>query len=149
MGKDRISCFHRNGTKTPLDRPEHDTTPKQLRVTGVEFEGRCGFELLYQATADLMNVVPAYLERQPFVQVRLGEALMRNQSVWSAVVLEVADQKNQLPENIKELLRNLYIYVDVNSRKLLSEDDDGDLEMLIMINQNVINGLHLLEDDGA
>jgi flagellar biosynthesis regulator FlaF len=149
MKKDSSSCFHRTGTRTPSGRSEHDTTLNQLKVTGGEFECRCGFELLHQATADLMNLVPAYLERHPFVQVRLGEALVRNQATWSAVVREVADPKNQLPEDIKNLLRHLYIYVDANSTKLLNEDDDGDLEMLIMINQNVINGLHLLLGDGA
>lgn len=149
MRKDSISCSYQTGTRTPPGRAEHDATLYQFRLTGVAFECRCGSELLHQATADLMNVVPAYLERHPFVQVRLGEALVRNQAIWCAFVREVEHRNSRFPEDIKNLLRNLYIYVDANSRKLLNEDGDGDLEILIMINQNVMNGLHLLVDGAA
>lgn len=118
------------------------------RAVTEEFQCRCGFDLLHKATEELMSVVPAYLERQPFMRIRLGEALVRNQAVWSAMVLKAAGSESRLPDSMKTLLSNLYIYVEANSKLLLAGDESGDLEMLIMINRNVIDGLHRMIANG-
>jgi flagellar biosynthesis regulator FlaF len=98
---------------------------------------------LKKVNEELMIVVPSLLERRPPMRIRLGEALVRNQAIWSAMVLKVRGSESRLSDDMHALLANLYIYVEANSKWLLAGDENGDLEMLIMINRNVISSLQL------
>jgi flagellar biosynthesis regulator FlaF len=63
------------------------------------------------------------------------------------MVLKATGSESRLPDSMKTLLANLYIYVEANSKRLRVGDESGDLEMLIMINRNVIDGLHYMMAD--
>jgi flagellar biosynthesis regulator FlaF len=143
------SGHRRLGAIAQFTRSDRDEKPGELWGAGEDFVCRCGFELLHQATSDLMSIVPAHLENHSSAKIRLAEALVRNQAIWNAMVLDVAGGRNRFPDGIKNLLVNLYIYVNANSKQLLAEDEHGDLEMLILINRNVIDGLHCMSTGGG
>jgi hypothetical protein len=63
------------------------------------------------------------------------------------MVLKATGSESRLPDSMKTLLANLYIYEEANSKRLRVGDESGDLEMLIMINRNVIDGLHYMMAD--
>ena len=149
MNKCSNSSHRRLGAIAQFTRSDRDEQLSELCGAGEDFECRCGFELLHQATSDLMSIVPAHLENHSSAKIRLAEALVRNQAIWNAMVLDVAGGRNRFPDGIKNLLVNLYIYVNANSKQLLAEDEHGDLEMLILINRNVTDGLHSMSAGGG
>lgn len=68
-----------------------------------------------------------------------GDAISRNMQLWTILVTDLMQPENLLPEDTKQGLLKLGIFVLSHSKSVLESDDD--LDVLIDINRNIIDGL--------
>lgn len=71
--------------------------------------------------------------------VKLSEALLRNNKLWSIIFLDVTQDTNALPVELKRNLVSLSEFVQKHTLRVLSGEADHDI--LIKINKSVIAGL--------
>ena len=110
----------------------------------------------YNAYAQAQNVTedPRHTEYRLLAQVtgalikaRYGEcrlqekiqALLLNQRVWEAFMADLTDTGNTLPQALKAQLVSLAIWVVKETNAVL--DDSGDIDALIAVNRNIMDGL--------
>ncbi|MGF1554261.1 MAG: flagellar biosynthesis regulator FlaF [Paracoccaceae bacterium] len=69
----------------------------------------------------------------------LADALAENAKLWGALLGDVADPRNALPEALRGSLASLALFVERHSQKVLAEDADP--SALVEINTAVMRGL--------
>jgi flagellar protein FlaF len=69
----------------------------------------------------------------------LARALSDNQSLWSALAMDVASPGNALPAPLRAQLFYLYEFTEVQTRRVL--DGTASVEVLIDVNTAVMRGL--------
>ena len=67
------------------------------------------------------------------------EALLWNQRVWEVFMADLMDAGNALPQALKAQLVSLAIWVVKETNAVL--DDSGDIDALIAVNRNIMDGL--------
>ncbi len=73
--------------------------------------------------------------------VILEEALTHNQRIWTILQSELAKDDNPLPQQIKDDLLSLSLFVDKRTFEVLAFPESAKLSILININLNVAAGL--------
>lgn len=92
------------------------------------------YRLLGQVTAALMEA-----RREPKDIVKRVDSLLWNKSVWDAFLVDLNHEDNRLPKELKQSLIGLAIWV--NRETSLAMDHQADLDTLIEVNQNIMEGL--------
>lgn len=69
------------------------------------------------------------------------KALKYNQLLWSVIQVDVAEDKNDLPDELKANLMSLSLFVDRQTTKALADPSDELFDSLISINLNISEGL--------
>lgn len=72
---------------------------------------------------------------------KLLEAVKFNQKVWSFFQAELSDPENPLPQNLREDILNLSIFIDKRLLEVLAYPDPEKLSIVIDINFNIAAGL--------
>jgi flagellar protein FlaF len=75
---------------------------------------------------------------ESILQDRLN-ALLWNQKIWQAFLVDLAEDDNALPPKLKASLRELGLWVVKETNLLI--DDGGDFDALIAVNRNIMEGL--------
>lgn len=75
------------------------------------------------------------------ISERLEEALRHNQKVWTFFQAEVTQADNPLPDEIKQNILALSIFVDKRIFETMAYPEPGKLNILIEINRNIAAGL--------
>jgi flagellar biosynthesis activator protein FlaF len=70
-----------------------------------------------------------------------AKALEFNRTLWTVVQADVADAANPLPDDVKNDLLSLSLFVDRQTVKALAEPAFASLEPLIEIDRNLARGL--------
>ena len=91
------------------------------------------YRLLAQVTGAMIDAKYAK-EVKPKI-----EAVLWNSRVWSALRVDLYDEKNQLPEQLRGSLISLSLWIERETHAIM--DGDGDMEALIDINRNIMAGL--------
>jgi flagellar protein FlaF len=101
------------------------------------------YRLLAQVTGALINAKNAK-EVKPRV-----EAALWNSRVWSALRVDLYDEKNQLPQQLRASLISLSLWIEKETFALL--EGEGDIDALIDINRNIMAGLkpELAQEENA
>lgn len=73
--------------------------------------------------------------------VILEEALTHNQRIWTILQSELAKDDNPLPQQIKDDLLSLSLFVDKRTFDIMAFPDPAKLSILININLNIAAGL--------
>ena len=71
----------------------------------------------------------------------IGDALDHNQKIWTVLVGDMADPVHNLPQNIKDNIASLGMFVFNRTREVLIESRPEKLKVLIDINRNIASGL--------
>lgn len=71
----------------------------------------------------------------------LGEALLYNRRLWTIFLTSVTNPKNPLPEEIRQNVANLGLYVLRRTLLIQAEPRADSLGILIAINRNLASGL--------
>lgn len=77
----------------------------------------------------------------PDHEQKLLEAVKFNQKVWSFFQAELSDPENPLPENLREDILNLSLFIDKRLFEVLAFPDPEKLTIVIEINFNIAAGL--------
>jgi flagellar biosynthesis activator protein FlaF len=77
----------------------------------------------------------------PDREQKLLEAVKFNQKVWSFFQAELSDPNNPLPNNLREDILNLSIFIDKQLFDVLAFPDPDKLSTIIDINFNIAAGL--------
>lgn len=99
----------------------------------VENPRQVEYRLLGQVTGALIAVRDTRDKRKFF------DALLWNQRVWDAFLHDVSDENNQLPTPLRKQIIALCMWVRKETDALI--DGKGDLEALITVNRNIMEGL--------
>lgn len=99
----------------------------------VESQRQVEYRLLGQVTGALMNAKTAGDKRKYF------DAVLWNQRVWDAFFHDVMDSGNRLPPELKRLITTLYWTIRDETDRLIA--GRGDLDTLITVNRNIMEGL--------
>ena len=92
------------------------------------------YRLLAQVTGALIKARDGEGRLQEKIQ-----ALLWNQRVWEAFMADLTDAGNILPQALKAQLVSLAIWVVKETNAVL--DDSGDIDGLIAVNRNIMDGL--------
>jgi len=77
----------------------------------------------------------------PQLESQLDEAIKFNQKVWSFFQSELTMPDNPLPQNIREDILNLSIFIDKRLFEILAYPESKKLDIVININLNLAAGL--------
>jgi len=72
---------------------------------------------------------------------KLLEAIKFNQKVWSFFQAELSDPENPLPQNLREDILNLSVFIDKRLFETLAFPEPEKLAIVIDINFNIAAGL--------
>jgi len=92
------------------------------------------FRLLAQVTAALREAKDNAQDKQ-----KLYDALIWNKKVWDTFALDLVDERNQLPKELKQSLVKLSAWVSKHTFAVM--DGEGEIGALIDVNANVMEGL--------
>ena len=92
------------------------------------------YRLLAQVTRSLIDA-----RENPKEFNKKIEAVLWNRDVWSALRVDLSDNDNQLPKQLRASLISISIWVEKETFALL--DGRGDLDAIIDINRNIMAGL--------
>ena len=76
-------------------------------------------------------------------------ALRLNWRLWTIIQADVSSAENPLPEEIRQNLLSLSVFIDRHTVGALSEPSGAKLRVLIDINRNIASGLMATPEDGA
>ena len=76
-------------------------------------------------------------------------ALRLNWRLWTIIQADVSSDENPLPENIRQNLLSLSVFIDRHTVGALSEPSGRKLRVLIEINRNIASGLMANPEEGA
>jgi len=91
------------------------------------------YRLLAQVTSALMKA-----RESGDLKERL-EAALWNRNIWSALRIDLMDENNQLPKELRASLISVSIWIEKETRALMG--GEGDLDAVIDINRNIMAGL--------
>ncbi|MDD2366435.1 MAG: flagellar biosynthesis regulator FlaF [Desulfuromonadaceae bacterium] len=77
---------------------------------------------------------------------KLLEAVKFNQKVWSFFQAELSDPENPLPQNLREDILNLSLFIDKRLFDVLAFPDPEKLSIVIDIDFNIAAGLRTNSD---
>jgi flagellar biosynthesis activator protein FlaF len=77
----------------------------------------------------------------PDRETQLEEAVRFNQKVWSFFQSELTMPDNPLPQNIREDILNLSIFIDKRLFEIMAYPESRKLDIVININMNLAAGL--------
>lgn len=72
---------------------------------------------------------------------KLLEAIRFNQKVWSFFQAELSDPENPLPQNLRQDILNLSLFVDKRLLEVMVNPDRDKLQIIVDINFNIAAGL--------
>lgn len=75
------------------------------------------------------------------------EAIKFNQKVWSFFQAELSDPENPLPQNIREDILNLSIFIDKRLFEMIAYPDPQKLNIVVDINFNLAAGLRTKQEE--
>ncbi len=90
--------------------------------------------LLGEVTAALLGA-----KENPADVPRLIDALLWNKQVWDHFLVDLQDEANKLPSELKKGLISLGVWVNRETQRVM--DGEADCEGLIEINQIIMDGL--------
>ena len=92
------------------------------------------YRLLAQVTASLMRARDNPKEIHDKVK-----AILWNRDVWSALRVDLSDENNQLPKQLRASLISVSLWIEKETQALLN--GNGDMDAVIDINRNIMAGL--------
>lgn len=98
------------------------------------------FRLFSAVTRSLMDVRPLMGSKNPAEVAKIAYAIGWNRDVWNHLMPEVLDEANRMTKDLKVALINICIFVNKHTDKI-TQGQSIDIEPLIAINRNVMDGL--------
>jgi flagellar protein FlaF len=96
--------------------------------------------VLTRSAARLQSVITNWDTTQNRREV-LGDALTYNQRLWTIFQAELLESDNPMPDEIKQNLLALSVFVDKRTFEILMSQDPQKINILIEINRNIAAGL--------
>nr|WP_221235500.1 flagellar biosynthesis regulator FlaF [Sagittula marina] len=93
----------------------------------------------YELIARVTHRIKAAAEAGPMQYPKLVEALSDNQRLWTALAVDVADDRNQLPQELRARIFYLAEFVQLQTSKVLTRK--GRITPLLEINAAILKGL--------
>ncbi len=92
------------------------------------------YRLLAQVTSALIKA-----KDNPGDVKLVMEAAMWNRDVWSALRVDLTDDNNRLPQELRASLISLSLWIERETQSVMGSE--GDIDALIEVNKNIMAGL--------
>ena len=99
------------------------------------------YRLFAEVTRSMLAQKDRKLRDTPFC-----EAINRNRRLWLTLQMDLSDDRNQLPDEVRAQLISLAIWVDKHSSTVLQ--GAASIESLINVNRVIMEGLHGRTESG-
>ncbi|WP_428642265.1 flagellar biosynthesis regulator FlaF [Roseibium sp.] len=106
----------------------------QVAVSPRELEAN----LLMKAAARLQLIKDEWQEAS---LAEKDDALVYNRKLWSILVTSATSEESQLPQDIKNNIASLGVFVFKQTISVMTTDDENKLNSLISINRSIAQGL--------
>jgi flagellar protein FlaF len=93
----------------------------------------------YELIARVTHRIKSAAEEGPLAYPKLVEALSDNQRLWTTLAVDVADENNGLPQELRAQIFYLAEFVQIQTSKILSKK--GRITPLLEINAAILRGL--------
>lgn len=93
----------------------------------------------YELIAKVTHRIKSAAEAGPMAYPKLVEALSDNQRLWTALAVDVADSRNELPQDLRARIFYLAEFVQQQTSKVLTRK--GRITPLLEINAAILKGL--------
>ena len=93
----------------------------------------------YELIARVTHRIKAAAEAGPLEYPKLVEALSDNQKLWTTLAIDVADDRNKLPQDLRARIFYLAEFVQQQTSKVLTRK--GRITPLLEINAAILKGL--------
>lgn len=93
----------------------------------------------YELIARVTHRIKAAAEAGPMAYPKLVEALSDNQRLWTTLAIDVADERNELPQDLRARIFYLAEFVQQQTSKVLTRK--GRITPLLEINAAILKGL--------
>ncbi|WP_040604491.1 flagellar biosynthesis regulator FlaF [Sagittula stellata] len=93
----------------------------------------------YELIARVTHRIKAAAEAGPMAYPKLVEALSDNQRLWTTLAIDVADEGNALPQDLRARIFYLAEFVQQQTSKVLTRK--GRITPLLEINAAILKGL--------
>ena len=97
--------------------------------------------LLLKAAAHLQNIRDNWDEER----ASLYDALYYNRKLWTIFAAAMAEEDNELPQNVRNNIASLAVYIMDQTVKIQAAPEAGKLTSLININKEIAAGLNASE----
>lgn len=114
--------------------------PYQATQNTVETPRQLEYRLFSSVTRALIDVRPLMGTKEPAQVARIASAIGWNRDVWNHLMPEVLDEANTLSKDVKVSLINICIFVNKHT-DAITQGTSIDIEPLIQINRNIMDGL--------
>ena len=81
------------------------------------------------------------------IRFRINEALKYNRRIWSIFQSELVKTENHLPEDLRQNLLSLSIFVDKQIFRAMAHPSPEMLNSIIRVNTGIAEGLRMSPDD--
>jgi len=98
------------------------------------------YRLFSSVTRALMDVRPLMQSKNPGDVAKIAYAIGWNRDVWNHLMPEVLDEANGLTRDVRISLVNICIFVNKRTDEI-TEGKSTDVEPLIAVNRNIMDGL--------
>ena len=92
------------------------------------------YRLLAQVTGALIQAKNTPDDIKPRV-----DAALWNRDVWSALRVDLADDNNALPKELRAAIISVSLWIEKETMRVI--DGSGDIDALVDINRNIMAGL--------
>jgi flagellar protein FlaF len=114
--------------------------PYQTAQNTLESPRQLEYRLFSSVTRALLDVRALMQSKHPGDVAKIASAIGWNRDVWNHLMPEVLDEANTLPKDAKVSLINICIFVNKHTDKI-TQGQSTDIEPLIQINRNIMDGL--------
>ncbi len=97
-----------------------------------------GRDIEYRLLAKVTHGLAEALKTPNDVKKRVAAAL-HNRDVWSALRLDLSNENNALPKELRASLISLSLWIERETSSVI--DGNGDIDALIEVNRNIMAGL--------
>lgn len=93
----------------------------------------------FEAFTVITRELASALDIHPNNPSRLANSIHQNRRLWGLLAASVAEEQNELPNDLRARIFSLAEFVRVQSSRVLANRADG--KILIEINQSIMQGL--------
>lgn len=125
----------------PANHPYHSATNAYTNMSSVGDQRSLEGRILIKAALRLDLLAQRLSAGEQVTREEIGETMEYNQKLWTIFVAETMNQDHPLPQEIKNNIASLGVFVFKRTMDILADTQPEKIRALVDINRNIASGL--------